>query len=851
MLTSAARETLLGVETVIVDEVHAVAAPSAVRISRSRWNDWMPCCRNRRSASGSRRPCVRCEEVARFLGGRAPVHDRRPAADQDVRPARGRAGRRHDASRACGGASPGRRRLCGRNPRMPRARSGRTSRSGSSTSSSSTVHDRVRELPPARRATDGADSTSSYSERSAWSAPSVPRAWSTLWAEAAATAACPRQMMAQAGATTGAAPLLARAHHGSVSQGPAGNDRGRPQDRQAALRRRDLDRSSSASTWARSTSSCRSSRRRRSRAGCSASGEPGTRSARSRGACCSRSTGPTSSMRRSRAERMRRGQDRGAIGPANPLDILAQQTVAAVALEPLDVEEWCDTVRRSAPFATPAAQRVRRDARPAERALPERRVRRAASAYRLGSRRRHDHRSARRPAARGDLAAARSPIAACSASSWSARAGGSGRRVGELDEEMVYESRVGDVFALGTTSWRIEDITHDRVLVSPAFGQPGKVPFWKGDGLGRPAELGEAVGAFTRARSGGAQAAALDEVRARLVASDWMSGPSPTSSRSSPTRRSSTGHVPTDKTLVVERFRDELGDWRHRAALPVRDAGARAVGARGQRSACATGMGVDGLDRRERRRHHRAHPRYRRRAARSRAVRLRGGRARADRHRGGRRLRPVRRAVPRVRGTRAAHAALQPRQALAALAAAPAGIPVAGCRAQVPELPDPARDRARGAAGRLRPARADEAHRTISRAAASGWSRAVTEFPSPFARSLLFGYVAAFMYEGDTPLAERRAAALSLDSTLLAELLGRAELRELLDPDVIAQTEAELQRLAPERKARRRRGRRRPAARCSGRCRLEEIAPGPAGSDLATRSRASSLAATTSARATA
>ncbi len=76
---------------------------------------------------------------------------------------------------------------------------------------------------------------------------------------------------------------------------------------------------------------------------------------------------------------------------------------------------------------------------------------------------------------------------------------GEGRRpaaVGELDEEMVYESRVGDVFALGTTSWRIEDITHDRVLVSPAFGQPGKVPFWKGDGLGRPAELGEAIGGF-------------------------------------------------------------------------------------------------------------------------------------------------------------------------------------------------------------------------------------------------------------------------------------------------------------------------------------------------------------------
>src|SRR5207237_10903045 len=73
-----------------------------------------------------------------------------------------------------------------------------------------------------------------------------------------------------------------------------------------------------------------------------------------------------------------------------------------------------------------------------------------------------------------------------------------GNRVGELDEEMVYESRVGETFVLGASTWRIEEITRDRVVVTPAPGQPGKMPFWHGDGLGRPYELGRAIGAFLR-----------------------------------------------------------------------------------------------------------------------------------------------------------------------------------------------------------------------------------------------------------------------------------------------------------------------------------------------------------------
>ena len=135
---------------------------------------------------------------------------------------------------------------------------------------------------------------------------------------------------------------------------------------------------------------------------------------------------------------------------------------------------------------------------------------------------------------------------------------GAGRRVGELDEEMVYESRVGDVITLGTSTWRIQDITHDQVQVSPAPGEPGRLPFWKGDTLGRPAELGRAVGAFVRelgamapeAARARAAAAGLDEWAAENLV-DYLSE-----------QREAIPHLPSDTTIVVERFRDELGDWR-------------------------------------------------------------------------------------------------------------------------------------------------------------------------------------------------------------------------------------------------------------------------------------------------
>src|SRR5690606_26449910 len=254
-------------------------------------------------------------------------------------------------------------------------------------------------------------------------------------------------------------------------------------------------------------------------------------------------------------ERMREGLIEAISVPQNPLDILAQQTVAAVALDSVDVEEWFETVRRSAPFAT----------------LPR-------SAYEatldlLAGRYPSDEFAELRPRIVWDRVAG-TISGRPGAQRLAVTSGGTipdrgmfgvfivgtedgARRVGELDEEMVYESRVGDVIALGATSWRIEEITSDRVLVTPAFGQPGRVPFWKGDGLGRPAELGAAIGAFTKDLA--ARPAGIEE---RLRASgldEWAIG---NLLRFVEEQKQATGAVPTDTTLLVERFRDELGDWR-------------------------------------------------------------------------------------------------------------------------------------------------------------------------------------------------------------------------------------------------------------------------------------------------
>ncbi len=371
---------------------------------------------------------------------------------------------------------------------------------------------------------------------------------------------------------------------------------------------------------------------------------------------------------------------------------------------------------------------------------------------------------------------------------------GTARRVGELDEEMVYESRVGDVFTLGTTSWRIEAITHDQVQVSPAPGIPGRLPFWKGDSPGRPVELGLAHGTFLReliSDPGQAASTLADRGLDARAVENLL--------RYLTEQQEVTGALPTDTTLVLERFRDDLGDWQlclHSGlGTPVLSAWALAIGrnARDQHGgdvhATATNDGIviripdtDGqppgaellmFDPDE--------------LIRLVTEEVGGSALFASRFRecAARAL-----LLPR-RDPRARAPLWQQRMRAAQLLSVAAGHPefpitletMRECLHDVFDLPGLER---------------------VQRALQAREIRVVeveTRSPSPFARSLLFGYVGQFVYEGDTPLAERRAAALSLDTALLAELLGTDGFSQVLDPDIIVRVESELQGLADDRQA--------------------------------------------------
>ena len=371
-----------------------------------------------------------------------------------------------------------------------------------------------------------------------------------------------------------------------------------------------------------------------------------------------------------------------------------------------------------------------------------------------------------------------------------------GTRVGELDEEMVYESRVGETFLLGATTWRIVDITFERVVVTPAPGELGKMPFWHGDGPGRPLELGRAVGSLVRElRSGDTETAksrlrqhcGLDETAAdNLVA--YLEDQS-----------AATGAVPDDRTVVVERFRDEIGDWRVCVLTPfgaqVHAPWGVALQAR-LREAWGVDVdlmwGDDGIvmrlpevidelplddllfD-----------PDEVQELVVSRlpetsmfASRFRECAARAL-------LLPRRRPDQRT-------PLWQQRQRAADLLSVAAKFPsfpilletTRECLNDVFDLP--------ALVGLM----TDLRSRRIRMVAVD------TPQASPFAQSLLFSWIAVYMYEGDAPLAERRAAALALDRDLLRDLLGAEELRELLDAGVITDVELELQRLVAGGQAR-------------------------------------------------
>ncbi|HEX4440565.1 MAG TPA: DEAD/DEAH box helicase [Thermoanaerobaculia bacterium] len=367
------------------------------------------------------------------------------------------------------------------------------------------------------------------------------------------------------------------------------------------------------------------------------------------------------------------------------------------------------------------------------------------------------------------------------------------RRVGELDEEMVFESQPGDVFVLGASSWRIEEITHDRVIVSPAPGQPGKMPFWHGDRPGRPLEFGAAIGELARSLVAAGETEAARRLRERHGLDEKAAANLVQYLRE---QREATGEVPSDRTIVVERFQDEIGDWRVCVMSPfgarVHAPWAAAVRAALQESAAGEVEAIwsdDGMVFRlpesdeppESSRFLPDPEEIEDRVVRSLgetslfAARFRENAARAlllpRRH-------PGRRSPLWAQRKRSAD--------LLAVASRYGSFPILletyrECLRDVFDLP--------GLVGLLR----GVASRRIRVATVDARQ------PSPFAASLLFDYVANFIYDGDAPLAERRAQALSVDASQLRELLGEAELRELLDPDAIASLERSLQRLEGHR----------------------------------------------------
>ncbi|MFC4115766.1 ATP-dependent helicase [Nonomuraea zeae] len=481
------------------------------------------------------------------------------------------------------------------------------------------------------------------------------------------------------------------------------------------------------------------------------------------------------------AERMKSGQIEELRYPRNPLDVLAQQIVAMTALEDWTVDELESVVKRAAPYAT----------------LPRSAL--EATLDMLAGRYPSEEFAELRPrivwdrvtgTLQGRPGAQR--LAVTNGGTIPDRGlfgvflvGERASRVGELDEEMVYESRVGDVFVLGATSWRIEDITADRVLVSPAPGQPGKLPFWHGDAPGRPAELGKAIGQFLREQ---AKQGSTDRMRAAGL-DEYASG---NLLAYLDEQREATGYVPDDRTLLVERFHDELGDWRVVIHSPY---GARVHApwalAINRRLRERYGIDVQAVHSDDgivlRIPDTLAEPPTDVAAFDAEEIEqivteeLGGSAMFASRFRecAGRALllprrTPGRRSPLWQQRQRAAH--------LLGVASQYASFPIVletmrECLQDVFDVP--------GLVQLMR----DIAARTVRVVEVE------TSQASPFAASLLFHYVGAFMYEGDAPLAERRAQALALDTSLLAELLGQADLRELLDPDVISDSERELARL--------------------------------------------------------
>ncbi|UJW36641.1 ATP-dependent helicase [Saccharothrix sp. AJ9571] len=792
ILTSSARESLRGVETVIVDEVHAVAGSKRgahLALSLERLDALLPKPAQRIGLSATVRPI---DEVSAFLSGGRPVRVVQPklAKTIEVRvevPVENMADL--DAPRR----SPGEPEAA---PAFPMDGELEPPEEIRRPSIWPAVEERVLELIRAHRSTIVFANSRRLTERLT---SRLNELATETGSELQPGQRFPAEAIGESGLSTGAEPVIARAHHGSMSR----EQRTHVEEDLKSGRLPCVVATSSLElgidmgavdlvVQIEAPPTVASGLQRVGRAGHQVGAvSSGVMFPKFRGDLVSCAVV---------AERMAAGAIEAVRYPRNPLDVLAQQAVAMVALEPWTVDELAGLVRRAAPFASlpddalHAVLDMLAGRYPSEE-FGELRAR--ITWDRVTGELRGRPGSQRLAVTSGGTIPDRGLFTVMTPGA----EGRPGSRVGELDEEMVYESRVGDAILLGTSSWRITDITHDRVIVVPAPGEPARMPFWKGDAQGRPLELGRALGAFVRELSTLEESAARE--RAGAAGLDEFATGNLLAYLGE--QRSATRHVPNDRTVLLERYRDELGDWRVILHSPfggqVNAPWALAIAARLREN-----RGVDAQV---------AHSDDGIVLRLPDALDAEGGDIRIEvddvlldpeeveqliiTEVGGSALFAARfrecaarsLLLPR-RDPRRRSPLWQQRQRASQL------LSVAAKYERFPVVLEAMRECLQDVydVGGLRELMSDVRSRKVRVVEVE------TPSPSPFARSLLFGYVGMFLYETDAPLAERRAAALSLDSTLLAELLGTEAIRELLDAETVAEVERSLQRLDEDRHAR-------------------------------------------------
>lgn len=836
MLTSQAREILRTVETVIVDEVHALAGGKRgthLAVSLERLDDLLERPAQRIGLSATVRPH---EEVARFLGGPHPVRviaaEGRPNLDVDVVvPARDMtsipAYPGVDAAASNLGARGARSRRAPAEQAWKSDRALRTMMAGGKPASSATPDSRsgsssiwplieaslLDEIVAHRTIIVFVNSRGLCEKLTARLNELYAKREGLLVSDGAAGEGAPSHIRSDLGSTSelsqGADQVIAKAHHGSVSK----EKRLQVEQELKNGELRCVVATSSLELGIDMGSidlvlqvaappSVASALQRIGRANHQVGG-------RSEGAIYPRTRTEIIDAAVI-AEGMRTGSIEATALVCNPLDVLAQQTVAAVAMGGVTADGWYETVRRAAPFA----QLSRRMFDSVLDMLSGRYA--SADLAEFAPRIVWDRESGvltPRPSAQRLAVTAAGTIPDRGMFSVVLPEGGGNegrRRVGELDEEMVYESRVGDIIALGTSSWRISEITRDRVIVEPAPGRSARLPFWHGEGIGRPAETGRARGAFLRAvveglidepGEGRAERPRIEPALQRRLDEDGLDADAQRNLLGLVRdQREATGVVPNDKTLVVERCEDETGDWRVMLHSPygrrVHEPWAMAVSDRVKATLGydpQVGASDDGILLRIPMTETRLpgaelfvfDPDELDRIVRDRvdatalfAARFRECAARALLMSP---TQPGKRAPlwqQRLKAGQLLEAARGERDFPIMLET------VRECLQDVYDMP---------------------ALHDLMEGVQAGSVRVVetqTSVPSPFAGPLLFGYVGEHLYEGDLPHAERRASLLSLDPSLLGELLGTTDMAELLDPKVMCEVEEALQRTAEDRQAR-------------------------------------------------